>query len=127
MRDARADDVIAKALQSALAGDGTVNNVPQTMLAERVLTALSSAGIDCEGWRDIESAPKDGTDILLYCPPPPGTYISGQLPDSGYTLVEIGAFIDGRWEFRGLYDEEFLFPPTHWRPLPLPPLASGGG
>ena len=114
MREARAQDVIAKALQSALAGDGTVNNVPQTMLAERVLTALSSAGIDCEGWRDIESAPKDGKPILLWKESTQEHYVAAWVH---------GAHGPGWCTPDGFQ----IFRATHWRPLPLPPLASGGG
>lgn len=95
---------------------------------DAILTALSSAGIDCEGWRTIESAPKDGTWVLIYDPSfegemavSIGSYMTADERDKK------GRFKCGEWclfEWDGLPSHAT---PTHWRPLPLPPLASGGG
>jgi len=63
-------------------------------------------------WEDISTAPKDGTPILGFT----DNFITVvkwlQWGNNGYwTLVETGSFAsDGEWA------------PTHWMPLPAPPL-----
>lgn len=76
-----------------------------------------------QGWQDISSAPKDGSPVLLWEPgetlrhdgivitgtythfdePPPEGYHSGWFDD-----------VQGHYEIH----------PTHWMPLPDPPLPS---
>jgi len=56
----------------------------------------------CEGWQKIETAPKDGTTVLLY------------IPDAG------GGIACGHWDVRWCASE-YLVVPTHWRALPPPP------
>jgi hypothetical protein len=70
------------------------------------------------GWRPIETAPKDGTEVLLYC------------PEQG---VARGRWNDCRYASNPrpywTNDAERLFgvsrtrsdQPTHWMPLPAPP------
>lgn len=68
------------------------------------------------GWRPIETAPKDGTDILLW-------EKWGDVPFVGFWHAE------GRWSYRSdhLYvnGDASLDPNwndlTHWMPLPAPP------
>lgn len=67
---------------------------------------------NCSGWLPIESAPKDGTVIDLWC----GNRDSGladRFPDSYFRSDH------QRW---CACDYGILaIAPTHWRPLPLPP------
>lgn len=65
-------------------------------------------------WQPIETAPKDGTDILV--------------ADSGRQGVEMvswkGGAKKGGWhteDGRASYTTDFF---THWQPLPAPPKAS---
>lgn len=63
-----------------------------------------------EGWQPIETAPKDGTEILLYCP---------------HSEVKVtGGYFDGHAErncwIAGGYMWQLL-PPTHWMPCPAAP------
>jgi hypothetical protein len=61
-------------------------------------------------WRPIETAPKDGTQILgLWV-----SYLDGQLMQPSYGVVwnEGGSWLEA-------YDE--VSQPTHWMPLPEPP------
>jgi hypothetical protein len=78
---------------------------------------------DANGWRPIETAPKDGTDILLY--------VQEEITSGSWS--ERKSF-DGRdiscWVYAEL-DEHGCGccsdkgePPTHWMPLPDPPLPS---
>ena len=60
-------------------------------------------------WRPIETAPKDGTRMLVYRP-------SGR-----YNLTLVGVDLrdnhyDGTW-WHSRQDEQ----PTHWQPMPQPP------
>lgn len=60
-------------------------------------------------WRDIASAPKDGTAVLLLSP-------KWRNPSVGWWLETFG----GWHSFPGSYGMK----PTHWMPLPLPPTRS---
>lgn len=67
------------------------------------------------GWQPIETAPKDGRDVLLYCK-------RGSLPD----LIISGYWHNGNTKFgvRGHWmttNHELTFPPQYWRTLPKPP------
>lgn len=71
------------------------------------------------GWRDIESAPRDGSEILVFEATPTGPFmrvgyweehgedIDTGRPSSGWSEADDGyvGFIN----------------PTHWMPLPAPP------
>lgn len=68
-------------------------------------------------WQPIESAPKDGTEVILAIP----------VPREGVTLVKVGFFLrKGGW--KAAYGAGGLFDwsrgdanPSHWMPLPEPP------
>lgn len=68
-------------------------------------------------WQPIETAPKDGTDILLgYYPTWPGL-------DLGKGSCEVAFWhgIKNTWCGRVLLNADGHFSPTHWMPLPPPP------
>ncbi|HEX8555246.1 MAG TPA: hypothetical protein VF695_11110 [Sphingomonas sp.] len=71
----------------------------------------SDAGM-LDGWRDIASAPKDGTAILLWLPTP-WTQVS---------LAHWSTVWHGWIEDDGEEDCIGALVPTHWRHLPPPPL-----
>ena len=68
---------------------------------------------EAEGWRDISTAPKDGTIVLVYVP--------------DFDKVTEAWFCEqtGLWPRDNAYSEEGepcnIGLPTHWRPLPAPP------
>jgi len=76
--------------------------------------ALTPAPQPAEGaWQPIETAPNDGTAVLLWCQP---------TKDDAYAIqgwYEGGVF-DRRWY--DAYSEEVK--PSHWQPLPAPPAAA---
>lgn len=108
---------------------------PSAIAAWNRRASLSPASVGAEGWKSIDSAPKDGTAILL-----------GRTDDG-----ESGAFVgQGRWveedddgpdnmgHDAGFVDDQFDYfrcgrsfgnpkyqnaglQPTHWMPLPPPP------
>jgi len=66
-------------------------------------------------WQPIETAPKDGTCVLLLCPH--GQYVSWWDTEP----IEWWMVSDNKFEPRPIRGAA----PTHWQPLPAPP-GSGG-
>ena len=62
-----------------------------------------------DGWRDISSAPKDGTRVLMWGPGWDGP-MTHEWPNAEIAEAELRNWIN---------------PPTHWRPLPSPPKEGG--
>ena len=67
--------------------------------------ADTSGSPDVHGWQPIDTAPKDGTAVLLSN--------GGGLPVIGDRSGNHG------WTFRA-----GVFQPTHWMPLPSPPAGA---
>jgi len=95
---------------------GRLHKRPNTELAamrqrEKAAAIISELVGRIEGvWQDIDTAPKDGTEVLLYVP--------RRLGD----LVAMGANKTGtQWWARNLGDLK----PTHWMQLPPPPSVLG--
>ena len=72
-----------------------------------------------ENWQPIESAPKDDTDVLLGTAGAPaiwtGYYRQPSTERHGRTFWPEG------WTRDGYYDVGWV--PTHWMPLPEPPVS----
>jgi cell wall assembly regulator SMI1 len=64
-------------------------------------------------WLPIESAPKDGSDIIVL------------IPEAGSQAVDIARWEsfrgDGAWHAARCADGLEVGPVTHWMPLPVPP------
>ena len=60
-------------------------------------------------WQPIETAPKDGTHVLLW----PSPYWGGDSLSGGYATAHKRWFADG--------SGSETISPTHWQPLPPPP------
>ena len=68
-------------------------------------------------WQPIETAPMDGTDILV-C-------VTRNLPDDGWETIQWVDWQTKRVRWPTYRDRDDIpFPPTHWMPLPEPPSAS---
>lgn len=79
---------------------------------EAASPAEASSGVEERGgWRPIESAPRDGTTVLLWAP-------HWNRPLTGWTFGE-DAWQDCR-------KDAHATPPTHFMPLPSPPTAHAG-
>jgi hypothetical protein len=94
----------------------TMSQQTADYMAECLLAACLAAEGEPEpqGWQSIETAPRDGTQILIWIvgiePRPRIAYWA----DRG---MEYGWF--------GLQSQHLLgVPVTHWMPLPVPPVAS---
>lgn len=74
-----------------------------------------------DGWQPIETAPKDGTRVLLWIEwsdvPVIGEFSHGRWrADTEHYSVSCGAGCYG-----GSVSSDRYMKPTHWRPLPAPP------
>lgn len=69
-------------------------------------------------WQPIETAPKDGTPILLYKPNEKrmGAYLL-----AGFWDVEWWACAGSKLVYFSRLDQREYGHPTHWQPLPEPP------
>ena len=81
------------------------------------LMGAAPPAAQAEGWRPIETAPRDGTPIWLY---------TGAGQCEGYWNY-------GEWvqdavscTYDGAGGPAFQCNPTHWMPLPLPPTSAEG-
>ena len=83
--------------------------------ADEVFTALSALEAALPVWRPIETAPKDGTKILL-------GKIAGH-PDHPTALWwATSGFWSDKWgNWNDGIEPAGLASPTHWQPLPEPP------
>jgi len=82
--------------------------------AERERDELRAA----QGWRTIDSAPRDGTHILMHGEQNyhEGVRFGGAVTVSGYWDA-----IDEAWCSTGSTWTGPFYAPTHWQPLPPPP------
>ena len=70
-------------------------------------------------WQPIESAPRDGTYILLLMVD--GNVEKGYFQKSKYNAFH-GFFIVNNGDYTdGGYGSDYKCEPTHWMPLPTPP------
>jgi len=70
-------------------------------------------------WRPIESAPKDGTDVLVWCVHPNAKYCDTLADASDWQCSVVARWIEhngGGWTWHGM-----LGTFTHWMPLPAAP------
>lgn len=107
----------------------------------KLKAAIKAASETPEDWQPIETAPKDGTNILLYAPAAvyQGKAVTERLTYGHWEEPEHGKYLgDCGGECRcpeydeapppywysddGGFTEEY--PPTHWMPLPKPPAKS---
>lgn len=82
-------------------------------LARKLHAATNQPSPEDGGWQPIETAPKDGTWILIW----------GE-QWSGAPIPDVGHWDDDDWR-----DDEHtvLAFATHWQPLPAPPTTEDGG
>lgn len=75
-------------------------------------------------WIDIDSAPKDGTQVLLLIAPKwvaAGAWIPGEGGDIRWPWKFVDFTHDGEPFFNGAPHGDQSGGPTHWMPFPAPP------
>lgn len=119
--DADVERVARAIYTSVLAGAGceaALNERPPEV-REIWASAAGAAIAAMSGWQPIETAPKDGTKILVFT-------IHGELELSDWYKIETPEYVEVS---EGLYRKEMREfssgwnsnHPTHWMPLPEPP------
>lgn len=122
---ARADATpIIDRINAILNADETGGRVSQDTVDALVELVRNGGGA---GWLPIESAPKDRKPILVAG----GTFehpdsMGGPTEFKGVSIATWSSTWD-QWEGESTsHDDCFSHEPTHWQPLPAPPLVDGG-
>lgn len=79
-------------------------------------------GMPVDEWLPIETAPKDGTAVLVYAP----KNRSGGRRANRRNIMEAVAHFENGWGYITT-PGDYQVHATHWRPLPAPPASSTGG
>lgn len=114
---ALADYVLCETCQKKLVydGDGTIRDAFETLEIGPVYCVehrRSPPPAVEGGWREIASAPKDGSTILL-C-------VAGR-------SESVAGFFAGKWmQWFATKSDGLPARPTHWQPLPTPPAGEKG-
>lgn len=66
-------------------------------------------------WQPIDTAPKDGTKLLL------ARYVGNPLHDSALWWMAAGAWSEKYQNWNDTNTPDAFVCPTHWMPLPEPP------
>jgi hypothetical protein len=73
-------------------------------------------------WQPIETAPKDGTEVLLFMPGYGGRVKLGSFRvDDGFSGNENPLWLDDSYDDFSCGYASTPLDPTHWMALPLPP------
>lgn len=86
------------------------------------MAAALTAALALQGWRTIDSAPKDGTRILIWFVHANAAYSKDPIKE-GWAAAHEAHWIDhngGGWTWYGLCGVATL-----WQPLPAPPAPAG--
>ena len=113
-------DVVAKLCQAASAANGFGYNAEAYKpIVERVLKELAEMNV----WLPIETAPKDGLRIILFCDRVFGSIRTGYWKSIVRTIDEQISYDASGWLMDGFDHPNNMepFTPTHWKPLPVPP------
>lgn len=79
-------------------------------------------------WLPIETAPMDGTEILIFT-----VYVAEEDWGESFSAVQIARWDSGHkgddpmWDREADWDRKKIGEATHWMPLPAPPLPNGEG
>jgi hypothetical protein len=111
--------------------------IPTTRLSRFPITRKGVMIMTRNEWQPIETAPKDGSDILLFTPclnkvkgEHVGIFQGRYLKEFGPSWIVVSFMFDVLWASEKGWGSEMSVPgiridsplaPTHWMPLPEPP------
>lgn len=72
-------------------------------------------------WRPIETAPKDGTQLMLWCPDRAAPMFGSFRVDEGLSGNDEPLWLDNSYDDFSCGYASCPLKPTHWMPLPAPP------
>ncbi len=109
-----ADNAAAKSFLASWPKHGFADYLaPALAEAMRDHRLQSIAALGAENWQPIETAPRDGDVILVFCP-------RVGVTEAQYEHQAVEPFWNyDVWDIK--FQEEHRCDPTHWRPLPSPP------
>lgn len=119
MHDPKVFEIVANAIYAV---QDTRNSATPEECATAALDALAAAGRLVPGWQPIETAPRDGEEVLVYFGPSVGVCSARWVSPDGCDEWKSWCVDDGKFDphpVRG-YREPY---PTHWMPLPAAPRA----
>lgn len=97
-----------------------IDRHPET---EWIIRSLIAALTDPpSGWKDIESAPRDGTPILAWCVHPHARHATDDKDWCAPVVTQWITHNGGGWTWNGIAGRF-----THWRELPAPPALNPEG
>jgi len=131
-------DIVSKLLWRTSFGSGSDALISKDMVREAAAEITRLRAEVAGKWLPIESAPKDGTPVLLYAPicdyqgvrcDARVTFGYWSAPEHGELIGDCGGvcrcleYADAPEPYWYSEDGGFLeeLPPTHWMPLPTPP------
>lgn len=100
-----------------IGGEGPTHYVRNELeVADEILALIQKE----QGWRDISSAPRDGTDILVFCEDSGEQFVGFNNPAEGSDREDVffTALLKGGKRVGCI--------PSNWMPLPTPPQGEDG-
>ena len=127
------DDGAIERFLEAYKSVGAGGSIESGVKAGLEAAALTAQGTD-DGWRDISTAPRDGTVVLLFAPESiqdggqrkPFYHTSWWVKETYYKWEDVDDSTRKRVERDNSHWASYEIP-THWRPLPPPPARKGDG
>jgi hypothetical protein len=103
------------------AASGKTDKIPYIDITDLIseVMKLRAAAPVAQGWQPIETAPKDGTEVLLWLQPPYNSIEKARWFDL-WGNWQIGEFPEDSDEYCGIGSAL----PTHWMPIPTPPVIA---
>ena len=111
------DELISKLRSQASWGNEVAGLSGELIQHLRLELDMAKARERCLNWQPIETAPRDGTDVLLY---EGGEYERIYMGFYANTIDRGGKKV---YQFWDIGSEPWNWEPTHWMPLPEPPTA----
>lgn len=95
------------------------NPLPVSVAEDHGAARVQSGGQRQDGWRPIESAPKDGTCVLAWIAHEADDFCDHSFQRA--SIISWAKAVAGPYGHVAGWDKQWIGEPTHWMPLPAPP------